>query len=78
MNILDGNELETMIYAINLEWRHLRRSLFNTGGWFGHLQRKPQQAPVRTGMISCVVNTKRGRGQPELIWEEAVKRDLKE
>ena len=46
--------------------------------WFGHLQRRPAEAPVRTGIISRIESTRRGRGRPRLTWEEAVKRDLKE
>ncbi|RCV26339.1 hypothetical protein SETIT_5G237700v2 [Setaria italica] len=33
--------------------------------WFGHVQRKPPEAPVRS------------KGRPKLIWEEAIKGDLK-
>ncbi|PUZ51420.1 hypothetical protein GQ55_6G184400 [Panicum hallii var. hallii] len=33
--------------------------------WFGHVQRRPPEAP-------------RGRGRPRLTWDETVKRDLKE
>ena len=46
--------------------------------WFGHLQRRPPEAPVRTGIIRRIENTRRGRGRPRLTWNEAVKRDLKE
>jgi len=46
--------------------------------WFGHLQRRPAEAPVRTGIISRIESTRRGKGRPRLTWEEAVKRDLKE
>ena len=45
--------------------------------WFGHVQRRPPEAPVRSGLLSRAENTKRGRGRPKLTWEEAVKRDLK-
>ena len=46
--------------------------------WFGHLQRRPPEAPVSSGIISRFISTRRGRGRPRLIWEEAVKKDLKE
>ena len=46
--------------------------------WFGHLQRRPPEAPVRSGIISRFESTRRGRGRPRLTWEEAVKNDLKE
>ena len=46
--------------------------------WFGHIQRRPPEAPVRSGIISRFESTRRGRGRPRLTWEEAVKKDLKE
>ena len=45
--------------------------------WFGHVQRRPSEAPVRCGVLSRDTNVKRGRGRPKLTWEEAIKRDLK-
>jgi hypothetical protein len=46
--------------------------------WFGHIQRRPPEASVRSGILSRPENTRRGRGRPRLTWEEAIKRDLKE
>ena len=46
--------------------------------WFGHLQRRPPDAPVRSGIISRFESTRRGRSWQRLTWEEAVKKDLKE
>jgi hypothetical protein len=46
--------------------------------WFGHIQRRPPEAPVRSDIISRPENTRRGRGRPRLTWEEAIKIDLKE
>ena len=46
--------------------------------WFGHIQRRPPEAPVRSEVLKCVDNVKRGRGRPRLTWDETVKRDLKE
>ncbi|KAG2619085.1 hypothetical protein PVAP13_3NG140789 [Panicum virgatum] len=46
--------------------------------WFGHVQRRPLVAPVRSGLLKRVDNVKRGRGRPKLTWDEAVKRDLKD
>jgi hypothetical protein len=46
--------------------------------WFGHIQRRPTEAPVRSGVIRRSGNEKRGRGRPNLICEESVKRDLKD
>jgi hypothetical protein len=44
--------------------------------WFGHIQRRPAEAPVCSGVIRGSDNEKRGRGRPNLTWEESVKRDL--
>ncbi|KAG2648850.1 hypothetical protein PVAP13_1NG067966 [Panicum virgatum] len=46
--------------------------------WFGHVQRRPLEAPVRNGVLERVDNVKRGRGRPKLTWDELVKRDLKD
>ncbi|KAG2658209.1 hypothetical protein PVAP13_1KG266040 [Panicum virgatum] len=46
--------------------------------WFGHVQRRPPEAPVRNGVLERVDNVKRGRGRPKLTWDESVKRDLKD
>jgi hypothetical protein len=46
--------------------------------WFGHVQRRPPKAPVRSGVLKRVDNVKRGRGRPKATWGESVKRDLKE
>jgi hypothetical protein len=46
--------------------------------WFGHIQRRPAEAPVHSGVIRRSGNEKRGRGRPNLTWEEFVKRDLKD
>jgi hypothetical protein len=44
--------------------------------WFGHMQRRTTEAPIRNGVIRRTSNKKRGRGRPNLTWEESVKRDL--
>ncbi|WVZ78086.1 hypothetical protein U9M48_025851 [Paspalum notatum var. saurae] len=46
--------------------------------WFGHVQRRPPEAPVHSGIIRRNNDVKRGRGRPNLTWEEAVKRDLRD
>ena len=48
--------------------------------WFGHVQRRPPEAPVRSGVLERVRvdNVKRGRGRPKLTWDESVKRDFKD
>jgi hypothetical protein len=45
--------------------------------WFGHMQRRPAETPIRNGVIRWTGNKKRDRGRPNLTWEESVKRDLK-
>ena len=46
--------------------------------WFGHIQRRPPEAPVNSGTLRSMENTRRGRGRPKLTWTEAVKRDLRD
>jgi hypothetical protein len=46
--------------------------------WFGHIQRRSVDAPIRNGGIRRTGKNKRGRGRPNLTWEESVKRDLKD
>ena len=46
--------------------------------WFGHIQCRPSEAPVYIGRLRRADNVKRGRGRPNLNWEESVKRDLKD
>jgi hypothetical protein len=46
--------------------------------WFGHIQRRPTETPVHSGVIRRSRNEKRGRGRLNLTWEESVKRDLKD
>ena len=44
--------------------------------WFGHVQRRPPEVPVRNGVLERVDNVKRGRGRSKLKLDELVKRDL--
>jgi hypothetical protein len=46
--------------------------------WFGHIQRRPPETPVRSGILSRSKNTRRKRDRLRLTWEEAIKKDLKE
>jgi hypothetical protein len=43
--------------------------------WFGHIQRRPPEAPVNSGTVKSMEETRRGRGRPKLTWAEAIKRD---
>jgi hypothetical protein len=42
------------------------------------MQRRPTEASIRNGVIRQTGNKKRDRGQPNLTWEESMKRDLKD
>jgi hypothetical protein len=46
--------------------------------WFEHIQRRPVEAPIHNEVIRQTGNKKRGRGRPNLTWEESVKRELKD
>ena len=46
--------------------------------WFGHIQRRPPEAPVNSGTLKSMEETRRGRGRPKLTWAEAIKRDLRD
>ncbi|GJY18897.1 hypothetical protein Tco_0390388 [Tanacetum coccineum] len=45
-------------------------------GWFGHVKRKPQTAPVRR-VEALFVDGLRRRGRPKLRWEDRLKQDMK-
>jgi len=45
--------------------------------WFGHVQRRPSEAPVHCGVLSQANNVRRDRGRPKMILGEAIKRYLK-
>jgi hypothetical protein len=37
--------------------------------WFGHVKRRPPEAPVRNGVLKRANNVKSGRGRPKLTWD---------
>ena len=41
--------------------------------WFEHIQRRPPEVPMRSGILSQGSNVKRGRGRSKLTWVEAIK-----
>jgi hypothetical protein len=45
--------------------------------WFVHVQGRPPDVPVHSGILRCEINEKRGRGRPKLTCEETMKGDLK-
>jgi hypothetical protein len=46
--------------------------------WFGCIEWRPADSPIHNGVIRQIGNEKRGRGRPNLTWEESMKRDLKD
>jgi hypothetical protein len=46
--------------------------------WFGHVQWRPPEAPVHSGVLKRADNVKSVRSRPKLTWAESVKKDLKE
>jgi hypothetical protein len=46
--------------------------------WFGHIQRRLPETPVRSDILSRPENTRREIGRLRLTWKEVIKRDLKE
>ena len=45
--------------------------------WFGHVQRKPIEAPIRR-IETIIVEDKRSRGRPKKTWVEQINDDLSE
>ena len=46
--------------------------------WFGHIQRIPPEAPVRSEILSQDSNVKKDKERSKLTWVETIKEDLKE
>ena len=44
--------------------------------WFGHVQRRCADAPVRRCERMAVVGLKRGRGRPKKAWGEVIRQDM--
>ena len=45
--------------------------------WFGHIRRRPTDAPVRNVEKIDIVQGKKLRGRPKMTWMEVVKKDMK-
>jgi hypothetical protein len=41
--------------------------------WFGHVQRRPSEAPVRCGVLSQDIDVRRGRGRLKLTGRRQLK-----
>ncbi|XP_070001946.1 uncharacterized protein [Nicotiana sylvestris] len=44
--------------------------------WFGHVQRRSPDAPVRRSEQLVVEGTRRGRGRPKKYWGEVIRQDM--
>ena len=44
--------------------------------WFGHVKRRPINAPVRKSELINIAGNARGRGRPKLTWGEVVRQDM--
>ncbi|KAM1980115.1 hypothetical protein FF1_037430 [Malus domestica] len=44
--------------------------------WFGHVKRRPSDAPVKRSDYEKKVQSRRGRGTPMKTLEETVRKDL--
>ncbi|XP_070010119.1 uncharacterized protein [Nicotiana sylvestris] len=44
--------------------------------WFGHVQRRSLDAPVRRCEQLAMVGTRRGRGRPKKYWGEVIRQDM--
>ncbi|XP_070012880.1 uncharacterized protein [Nicotiana sylvestris] len=44
--------------------------------WFGHIQRRSTDAPVRRCERLAMVGTRRGRGQSKKYWGEVIRQDI--
>ncbi|KAM2423333.1 hypothetical protein ACFX1W_021073 [Malus domestica] len=53
--------------------RNMRENRFR---WFGHVQRRPTDAPVRKCDYGTEVQGRRGRGRPRKTLEETLRKDL--
>ena len=62
-----------MIYMMELGWPIEEKLVQHCLGWFGNIQQRPPEARVHSGRLKCADNVKRGRGRPNLTWEESVK-----
>jgi hypothetical protein len=69
-----NNDIRDRVEVAPIEEKLIQHQL----RWFGHVQRRPHEAPVRSEVLKRVDNVKSGRGRSKLTWDESVKRDLKE
>jgi hypothetical protein len=69
-----NNDIHDRLGVVPIEEKLIQHRL----RWFGHVHRRLPEAPVHRGIIRQNNNVKRGRGRPNMTWEEAIRRDLKE
>ncbi|XP_070004684.1 uncharacterized protein [Nicotiana sylvestris] len=44
--------------------------------WFGHMQRRNLDAPVRMCQRLALTGTRRGRGRPKKYWGKVIRQDM--
>jgi hypothetical protein len=71
---IKNDDIRDKLRVVSIQEKLVQHHLW----WFGHIQRRSSEAPVRSGILSRPKNTRRGRGRPRLTWEKAIKRYLKE
>jgi hypothetical protein len=71
---VQNNDIRERLGVASVEEKFVQHRL----RWFGHIQQRPAEAPIRNEVIRRTDNKKRGRGRSNLTWEESMKRDLKD
>jgi hypothetical protein len=72
-NQVQNNDTHDRLVVASIEEKLVQRRL----RWFGHVQRRPLEATVCSGILRCDCNGKRDSGRLKLTWEEALKGVLK-
>ena len=73
MDRVRNDDIHDRLEVASIEEKFVQHRLM----WFGHIQRRPPEAPVHCGVPSQTNNMRRGRGRPKLTWKEAIKKYLK-
>ena len=62
MNRVRNDDIRDRLEVAPIEEKLVQHRL----SWFGHVQRRPLEAPVHCGVLSQGNNMRRGRGRPKL------------
>ena len=65
MHRVRNDDISDRLEVASIEEKFIQHRL----RWFGHIQRRPSEAPVHCGVLSQANNVRRGRGRPKLTWE---------